>query len=456
MLIWAFLFILTIPIWSKAHLLVSFFKTILLFASFLLLFNPLNAQDKQRVDQLNFTAIGLLKSNPDSVRLLVGQSESLAEELNYIWGLGTCEAVLGKLAINEGDLIKGYKHYTHALDLYQQSDSLEYYNLFNAYNNVAYILAKYHDYDKAIPYYDSAIHALKSVPDDYPEFYLQQKDRWLIDLPYYKARHLKDAGRLTESGKILIDLWENSHRQRDTVRLTKVLNQIGIVKKRLGEYDEAQRYYGIIASGKDVRLSTRAIANHNLGSVYLAEGNLDRAEYFYKIAQEQKAEVGKARSQFITLLDLGEVQYKKEDYQAAINYWNTALATYSDIDNSPSLYVIYDWLERAYKRIDLEKSDEYGVLYADVNEKYLARQSALRTEETKNSFNNMIDQKRDEMERQARIDQIIQHYWPLCFPIAFLLILAVYLIRKQLLLKKQYRKIESGANDLFDVLKDQT
>lgn len=109
-------------------------------------------------------------------------------------------------------------------------------------------------------------------------------------------------------------------------------NNIGLVYKKLGDYDKALEYYF-----KDLTINERILGNehsdiatsyNNIGGVYYSKGNYNKAlEYFCKALAIMEKDHGTENPNHASSYNnLGLVYYSKGDYNTALEYYCKALA----------------------------------------------------------------------------------------------------------------------------------
>jgi len=109
---------------------------------------------------------------------------------------------------------------------------------------------------------------------------------------------------------------------------------LGLIESRFGNYDEAINYMGtarqFFLAQQDRR--REAMVAGNIGSVYLAQGNLEQAYTLYREAADSFKELGDNERYGQTLIDLAQVQAKT-------GKWLEAAATYEvaiDLISNPN------------------------------------------------------------------------------------------------------------------------
>ena len=309
-----------------------------------------------------FEALG--ENNPSKAIDYTQEAYKWASKRGDTYRMVIAKSTMGYIGMETRDFESSYINYSDALSYLQKSDTVDLYNKIDILQNLAIIKSRYSDYRMSAAFYKEAYETAKIYVKRYPDIAKENGDlSFLIDLPYFMAMQMKNNGDYQEAGDVLLDLWEESEYKGDTVSLARALNQLGIIKLANKDYLEAQNFFSYVAFNNGIAPDTRAIAFQNLGTSYLRLGNLEKAEKWYSEALALKVEHSSARSQFVTLLDYGELEYKKGNTTAAIEKWEEALKTFDKIDAEPDLFMIYDWLQKAYLHVDIDKAASYGDLY---------------------------------------------------------------------------------------------
>jgi hypothetical protein len=129
------------------------------------------------------------------------------------------------------------------------------------------------------------------------------------------------------------------------------------------------------------------------------------------------------------MLDLGELEFKKGNTDKAISHWETALDTYSSFTTEPELFIIYDWLQKAYLRIDINQSSEFGALYTSNIQNWMSVQKNQSENPELQAFNTKIDEFMRTREVKAERLALIKQFWPAGLVFALLITILIYQIQ---------------------------
>lgn len=372
----------------------------------------------------------LIKENPTGASAMARVAWDMAEREEDYWAMGFAKSGMGYIGMKVRDYESAFVNYIDALELFENSDTLDLYNKMDVVHNLAIIHSKFNNYDESIARYLEAESLAKEYLNKYPG-HMKENGRlkYLVNLPYFRAVQYEKKGAHQTAGKLLMDLWKRAEDEGDIVAHARVLNKLGVIKKKNGEYKEAAEYFGLIVAEREVSKKYKAIAYHNLAETYMVQGNYSKAESFYLNALDFKKEIGDARSTFITYQGLGELAYKKGDMQEAINYWETGLGIFDKVEGEPELYSIYNSLQLAYMDIDVEKAKTFNQTHMQLNDFYVRNQTFQREDDAakREALSMLIDKQRQKRVDAAQRQQFIREFWPVFLGVALLVIFSIFL-----------------------------
>lgn len=379
---------------------------------------------------------------PNQAISLLDQAFDFAKKRQDTYRMVLAKSAMGSVGVQLGDYESSYVNFSDALDYLQKCDTVDLYNKTVILENLAYIKARYTDYQMSAVFYREAYETAKKYVKRYRTLAEQNGDlSYLVDLPYSMAIQMKNAGDYEGAGEVLLDMWKNSEYKGDTVSLARALNELGLIKIRNQEFLEAQEFFSFVAFNKSISDDTRAIALHNLAVTYSKLNNLETAEKWFKEALAIKLEHSSTRSQFITMLDLGELEFKKGKVEAAIAQWETAIETSDNINSDPDLFIIYDWLQKAYLRLDPDKSLNYGNLYTANIQDWMLVQRNQNDNPSLQAFNTKIDDFMRSREEKAERLALIKQFWPAGLTFAVLITILIYQV--QLFISKSRLRVQT-------------
>ena len=383
------------------------------------------------IDELLFEAEEIVTDNPEKSIKLTNSAFSLAQEAGDMYRMVSAKTVMGYISMMTNDYAVAYVNYNDALKFLERADTIDLFKKVAILNNMAIIKSSYDDHDGAVLLYELAHKTAIQYVDENRELAEEYGDlQLLVDLPYDMATELKHEGKYLEAGDILVELWEDSEFKNDTILLAKVVNQLGQIKVLNGEYSKALEFFATAAFNEGIEPSIRAIAMHNLASTYKDQEDYEKADKYYTEAIELKLEYSNEKSQFITMLEQGELAFAKGDFGAATERWETALSTFDGIKNDPDLFVIHDWLQKAYLKTDLEKASLYGNLYStNIKDWMTVRSSQKDNAPTLQALNTRVDGIMADRQLKAERLAMLKRYWPFGIVALLLIMLLVYSVQ---------------------------
>lgn len=370
-------------------------------------------------------AYELLEDKPERAIALVSQAHDIAKASKDRWAMAIGLGAMGSISYEVGDYEAAYKNQIAALRAIRNSDTTDHYNETLILNHLSIIHSDFNNHDESIKYGKEALKVAKRYINEHREFAEENGDlRLLVDIPYYMAVEYQEKGAHQTAGKILVDLWEQAEDKEDIVSYALVLNELGIAKMNNGEFKDAQEYFGLVVSGKGVYEEDKSVAYHNLAYTYMEQGKFEKADSYFLIALDIKKKLADDYGQFVTYQGIGELEFRRGNNEKAVEYWETALGTYEQIDGDPELYSIYNWLQLAYMDIDVEKAKKYNQEYSDRNSFYVKNQAFQREQEAQNrqELIDIIDEERQERIDAEQRDRFIQQFWPVFLGVALLIL----------------------------------
>lgn len=382
-------------------------------------------------DALLNKALEIAEEQPEEAIELTEKAFDAARKSQDTFGMILAKSVMGDIGMQIQDYETAYINFSDALEFLEKSDTVDLYNRSSILNNLAIIKSIYGDHSGSADLYELSHKAAIEYVEKYPEIAEEYGDlRLLVDLPYDRSTELKKDGRYFEAGEILVELWEKSEFRKDTVLLAKVVNELGLIRMENKEYSKAQEFFAVAAFGEGVDLSIKATALHNLASSYMLQQDFLKAEQYFAQALELERDMSDEYSQFITMLDQGELAFINNDVSKAITTWESALKVYDDIESYPDLFIVYDWLQKAYLSRDIEKAALYGGLYTSNIKDWMNIQSSQKNNTpTLQAFNSRIDGIMADRQLKAERLAMLKRYWPFGVVALLLIMLLVYSVQ---------------------------
>jgi|GEM_PF-4679778 len=143
----------------------------------------------------------------------------------------------------------------------------------------------------------------------------------------------------------------------------QILNQLGHLYRRTGDYDAAARNYRRmidVATDDEDGAYWRAAAASNLGNIHLTRGELEKAEALYARAAEEQRALGNKEEEAIATGNLGVAAVERGDLDRAEAAFNQALEIQKELDLPARIARQYRNLGAVMQyRGDADASDEF-------------------------------------------------------------------------------------------------
>ena len=112
-----------------------------------------------------------------------------------------------------------------------------------------------------------------------------------------------------------------------------VLNYLGQTHRKMKDYVNALKYYGILEKNFLPQLSTeqRFLLYMNTGNVYYNQNELDKVEELYQKAYKECTKLNEPDQLALITYNLGNLYYKQNNFAEAKEYLNRALREYEKI-----------------------------------------------------------------------------------------------------------------------------
>ena len=210
------------------------------------------------------------------------------------------------------------RDFQKALDVYLESESVRWaigdsLALSRTIPNIALSYEGLGNYEKALEYYQKGANLYLAVGDT--ARYIGQRNNAAGVLTDVLERHsdaLVEMLRLREELKAI----------NDPRTEALVTNSIGVVSRRLGDFEGAIRnYQDVIALSEEHGFDDLlAGAFNNIGVVYIWIGRAERAAPYFERARQRYEEAGDASGLMNTLINLGSAAYETKQYDSSVDW----------------------------------------------------------------------------------------------------------------------------------------
>lgn len=426
---YAFFYILQEENSNRASMKSSVFKLLSLIILFTCVQSALSQSWRSEVRLLLNEGIAQAKESPETAIQSVLEAFEIAKAQKDNWTISNVKSTMGYISNIQRDYSAAFINYTEALEFLNKADTTDYANLMAIHENLALIHKKYKSYDQSIFHYLEAANTAITYSENFPG--LMEKrghSKLLIELPYRQALAYRDKGDYKSAGKILIGIWKKSEDDSNVISYAKVLNQLGLIQKRAGDIKEAEYYFGMVIGTKGVKPKMKAIAMHNMGAMFLAAEQYDKAQSYFDRALELKKEHSNNRSQFITYLDMGELAYTTGRIKEAADWWEEGLRIFDKVEGEPDLFEVYNWLQKAYLQLNPEKVLAFNEKYASLNKAWRDEQQKQQAQNSLFALQSEVNALKLEKEEAYAQKQLMKVYLPLAIGVLVTVVALILII----------------------------
>ena len=222
------------------------------------------------------------------------------DSLHYV-----VEFALGRLCYYTGQLDSAYAHFTAAQDFTEDSTKLR----CTVLNSRGATLHRWGKPKEATELFIQGIELSRAI-----------NDSMVIPMLFNNmANCQQDLGNLGNAKKYIMRAIKGNARLRDSIRLARNYNNLGLIFLRLDEKDSARFFYELslemaLEQGlKPLESTLRA----NLAGIYSVDGAYDRAELFYKEALQLKKKINFVEGYNLLLVELIELYLQTDRLEEA-------------------------------------------------------------------------------------------------------------------------------------------
>ncbi|MCR9251969.1 MAG: tetratricopeptide repeat protein [bacterium] len=292
----------------------------LLILTFLGLFDG-NRQSS--VDQMHEECYSLFSTNIDSARIVASNALEISSDTDYGWGKAQSLFIIAYCDDLNDKLNQAVPAYLKALDMFSEFEREKARsNQSKIYLNLGRIFRIHYKYDDAINFYKRGL----EIATDLDNKKLRMDHLHNMSIAY---RH---KGDLVKAAEIQFEKL-SIHDQNDVIADVKSYNQLGLIHKDLGDYEESRNYFEhIVELQRDKKNSKyRARAYHNIATCFKLEGNTKLAQEMFERSLNEMIPLNRKKDIFITYLDLTELFLLQQNYDQAKKYGTLALDLDEDV-----------------------------------------------------------------------------------------------------------------------------
>ncbi|MCU0438660.1 MAG: tetratricopeptide repeat protein [Raineya sp.] len=291
---------------------------------------------------------------------------------------------IGVLYKSMGNYEKALEYYKKAIPINTQIKNEQ--GNAGIYNNIAFVYRLQGKYKNSLEYY------LKSL-----RFFENAKSQKQV------SNVLNNIGSLYSDQKNYekaIDYFHQSliiaQKLPDTLGIAFAYNNIGEVYQKQGKWKEAKNNFTQSLVWKKKKNHLRSIASGyaNLGLVFQEEHKLDSAKYFLEEASKIYKQIDDTNGFIETLLRLGEMQTKQNEYQLASQYYQEALDQSLKIGSKPLTEKAYKFFSEYYaQKQDYKNAYKYRTLYDHAKDSLMNIESVKQINELQAKYDDEAQKK---------------------------------------------------------------
>ena len=335
------------------------------------------------------TAKNLIYKNPTAAIDLVA---NYLHQDNYLGA--KAYSITGKAYEVQGLYTTAYGAYAKGINTLYGADTLDYYLEYAIFNNMAMIAFESNQYNMSSNLYGKAAEAAEryvkhdaGVAAYYNEQYLPNK------MKFYQANAMYDAGDLDGALDIYLELDKQFKTEVKDVNTYALLrNEYGLNAKAVKKLNDAEYYFNSIINMDKVSGYYKQSAMHNLALVKMEMGDTLQALRCFNEAINLPGQGIVDKQRFISMMDKGELLLDMNKNKEAVHALHEALALGVDIKHDLRLINIYYLLERASKKLNLDKSDGYGDIYQGMIASHIKRQGEIISQEKARVFHMALNE----------------------------------------------------------------
>ena len=157
-----------------------------------------------------------------------------------------------------------------------------------------------------------------------------------------------NSGNYQQALSHYLDALKEYQKLDDTIGRSMVLNNIGEVYKKLGEYDNALDYLQHSASLKENIGIAPPLTYNNIAEIYVYREEYDKAQEFFNKAFQLAFKAGDERVLAYISDGVGAMQLKRNNFEAAIPHFEDAVGVRFELNDMRGLAYSYNNMGRAF------------------------------------------------------------------------------------------------------------
>ena len=241
----------------------------------------------------------------------------------------------------KSDKEKSLSYGGKALELSKKFNKEE--GIANAQLNIANTYYEMSRYQPAIEYYEKAL-----------EYFYEQKSNHIKIYIYTRLGHAERNLGNYNNALFNYEKPLNLYFLDKDNSISEAYNNIGVVYKLMGEYQQALTYHQKALSEANQQLDQSNISNtlHFIGSLYWNISQYDSSLFFYQKALDIKKKINDLKGQAVILNNIGLVYKDRGYFQKALEYHQEALNINTQINHKKEIGKTYNLIGNVYLQIN--------------------------------------------------------------------------------------------------------
>lgn len=225
---------------------------------------------------------------------------------------------LGVLSMFQGEFIQAEDYFSRSLKI-NETFNRNTKDIANIHQKIGAALKEQGQFDKALEHYQQALQIYEHLGYD---------GMILTDTLISLGALFGESAKFEQAEKFLLRAHSILEKHASDMQLANCKDNLGLVKKNLGKFDEAEKYFkSALAINLDIDPNSSGVASNlnNLGALAKDEGNIDAAiDFFTKslticesIAPESKSVATRKTNLGVLLCNKGELSLCETQYKEA-------------------------------------------------------------------------------------------------------------------------------------------
>tara|TARA_R110001599_G_scaffold332511_1_gene547967 strand:- start:15179 stop:16411 length:1233 start_codon:yes stop_codon:yes gene_type:complete len=304
-------------------------------AALIFIASPLNAQNKP-IQELEATY-------------------ETAHQTNDYYQMGLAKYKMATIYFKEKQMATAHKYASETIGLWNQADTIDYYNTYRLHRDMAAMLASVSRFSEAISHLGTSRKYITEHLERFPEAAKKHNDHLIPDeITYFEGLYLRENGLMGNAARKLLPLTTAEFIMERPDLYAQAKNQIGLAQYHLGKYSEAETTFKEILKIDGLKPQDNAHYHHNLANALAEQGEYTAAITEMEYSAQLNLEANRTRALVVNYIDMADLYLKTDEPANAIAMTNKVLAIDYDLNSSLDLFRVHLLRERANYRLGNE------------------------------------------------------------------------------------------------------